>query len=213
MRSRPTIVGVIGGSGSGKTTVVNALLDRNAELGAVCVSQDDYYKPAEMQSKDDNGELNFDLPSALDLRSLARDLLLLKAGVPVARREYTFNQSGRIGRLKKVPPAPMILVEGLFLLEDRLLSSCLDVKVYLEVDEDIQLQRRMERDASERGYGEGPVRYQWENHVLPAYHRFVVPHKHRCDLVLRNEGPLDDVILRIQRTLMTMKKADQQEAT
>ncbi|MBK8499960.1 MAG: hypothetical protein IPL52_14350 [Flavobacteriales bacterium] len=181
------LVGVAGGSGSGKTSLVRALRESLPD-GMVCqVSQDDYYHPKERQETDPSGRINFDLPTAVDLDALARDLALLVAGEPIRKREYTFNQEGRDRVLIELRPAPVILVEGLFVLHHQPVRDLFDLKVFIEASEDAQLDRRLRRDAEERGYGREDVLYQWEHHVLPAYRDFLLPYRHLCDLHVVNE--------------------------
>lgn len=187
MRSGSYLVGVAGGSGSGKTTLVRALRDR-LPPGSVCLmSQDDYYLPREAQARDANGQVNFDLPTAVDLDALAADLRTLLAGLPVRRTEYTFNNAGREAGVVEMLPAPVVLVEGLFLLHHAPVRDLLDLRVFIEASERSQLDRRLRRDAEERGYGEREVMYQWEHHVLPAYREYLLPYRHLCDLHVVNE--------------------------
>lgn len=187
MQQGSYLVGVAGGSGSGKTSLVRAL---NGVLapGSMCVvSQDDYYRPKEHQALDGNGKVNFDLPSAVDLDSLTRDLRTLLSGGAIYRREYTFNQAGKEAALIELHPAPVILVEGLFVLHHEPLRDLFDLRVFIDASEEAQLDRRLRRDTVERGYGEDEIRYQWEHHVLPAYRNYLLPYRHLCDLHVVNE--------------------------
>lgn len=181
------LVGVAGGSGSGKTSLVRALCQALPTGMACIVSQDDYYHPKEWQAVDPNGKVNFDLPTAIDLDALERDLRRLLDGKPIVREEYTFNQEGKEARFIEMHPAPVILVEGLFVLHHQPVRDLFDLRVYIDANEDSQLERRLKRDAVERGYGEDDVRYQWEHHVLPAYRQFLLPYRHLCDLHVVNE--------------------------
>jgi len=181
------LVGVAGGSGSGKTSFVRALRDQ-LPAGTVCmISQDDYYLPLSHQQVDPNGRVNFDLPTGIDLSALANDLELLLCGDTLVRTEYTFNQEERVPRSIEVAPAPIILVEGLFVLHHAPLRELFDLRVFIEAHEDTQLLRRMRRDELERGYGNEEVRYQWDNHVMPAYREYLLPYRHHCDLHVVNE--------------------------
>lgn len=181
------LVGVAGGSGSGKTSLVHALCEALPAGMSCIVSQDDYYHPKERQAIDPNGKVNFDLPTAIDLDALERDLRRLLDGKPIVREEYTFNQEGKEARFIEMHPAPVILVEGLFVLHHQPVRDLFDLRVYIDASEDSQLERRLKRDAVERGYGEDDVRYQWEHHVLPAYRQFLLPYRHLCDLHVVNE--------------------------
>lgn len=188
------LVGVAGGSGSGKTTLIRALRDR-LPAGTVClVSQDDYYRPIEKQVTDPNGKVNFDLPAGIDLDHLAADLRTLVSGESIHRKEYTFNQPNLEPKWLEVKPAPVILVEGLFVLHHAPVRELFDLKVFVEASEEIQLQRRLSRDASERGYGPTDVRYQWDNHVMPAYRDYLLPYRSICDLHVINEARFDKAL-------------------
>lgn len=185
------LVGIAGGSGSGKTSLVRALRER-LPGGSVClVSQDDYYRPKQEQQRDANGILNFDLPGAVDLDALVRDVQLLVAGDTLERTEYTFNQEGREPRVIRIAPAPVVIVEGLFVLHHEPLRALFDLRVFVEARLDTQLRRRLERDRVERGYGAEEVLYQWEHHVLPAYHNYLEPYRHHCDMHVVNEQSLE----------------------
>ena len=188
------LVGVAGGSGSGKTTLIRALRDR-LPAGTVClVSQDDYYHPIERQTKDPKGKVNFDLPEGIDLDLLATDLRTLASGEPIYRKEYTFNQPNMEPKWLEIKPAPVILVEGLFILHHAPVRDQFDLKVFVEASEAVQLERRLCRDAAERGYGPEDVRYQWENHVMPAHRDYLLPYRSLCDLQVINEERFDKAL-------------------
>ncbi len=182
------LVGVAGGSGSGKTSLVRALRDSLPPGVVSVVSQDDYYFPIQQQHVDPNGKVNFDLPTAIDLDAMAKDLLQLVNGGSIYRPEYTFNNDSVEPRWLEVQPSPVILVEGLFVLHHAPTRELFDLRVFIEASEESQLKRRLKRDAVERGYGEEEVRYQWDNHVLPAYRDFLLPYRHHCDLHVVNEA-------------------------
>ncbi len=184
----PYFVGIAGGSGSGKTSLVRALRERMPE-GHICViSQDDYYLPIAEQTVDANGRVNFDLPGGIDLDGLAGDLRDLASGGTVFRKEYTFNTESHEPRLIELRPAPVVLVEGLFVMHHAPICELLDLRVFVEAREDTQLERRLRRDVLERGYGREDILYQWHHHVLPAYRDFLLPYRHLCDLHVVNES-------------------------
>lgn len=198
------LVGVAGGSGSGKTTLVRALRDTLPE-GMVCqVSQDDYYHPKEAQAIDPNGKVNFDLPTAVDMDGLAQDLRTLVAGDPIYKKEYTFNQEGKEAQLIELRPAPVILVEGLFVLHHEPVRELFDLRIFIDASEGAQLDRRLKRDAAERGYGPEDVLYQWQHHVLPAYRNYLLPYRHLCDLHVVNESGFDRAVKVLRDHLMQM---------
>lgn len=187
MRRSAYLVGVAGGSGSGKTSLVRSLRESLPSQLTCVVSQDDYYLPKQMQAVDINGKVNFDLPTAVDLEGLERDLRSLISGAPISKVEYTFNQEGREPRVVEMMPAPIVLVEGLFVLHHPAIRDLFDLKVFIDASEASQLDRRLKRDAVERGYGADEVLYQWEHHVLPAYRNYLLPYRHLCDLHVVNE--------------------------
>lgn len=191
MHGRPYLVGVAGGSGSGKTTLVRALRNMLPPGSTCIVSQDDYYLPMDQQVADSNGHVNFDLPGALDLDLLADDLRCLASGETIYRKEYAFEQPGVQERWMEVRPAPVILVEGLFLLGHEVLRGLFDLKVFVEASEAVQLERRIRRDARERSYNREQVLYKWEHHVMPAYRAHLWPYRHLCDLHVMNETQHD----------------------
>lgn len=188
------LVGVAGGSGSGKTSLVRAVQAGLPAGMASIISQDDYYRPIEAQAIDPNGEVNFDLPAGVDLDALVTDLDRLTRGKPIQRKEYTFNNASREAALVEMLPAPVVLVEGLFVLHHAALRELFDLRVYVEASEDTQLDRRLRRDTVERGYGREQVLYQWEHHVLPAYRDYLLPYRHLCDLHVVNEQSFDRAV-------------------
>jgi uridine kinase len=196
------LVGVAGGSGSGKTSLVRALRDSLPAGVVSVVSQDDYYFPIGQQHTDPNGKVNFDLPTAIDLDTMADDLRQLVNGESIFRPEYTFNNDALEPRWLEVKPSPIVLVEGLFVLHHAPTRELFDLRVFIEASEESQLQRRLKRDAVERGYGEEDVRYQWDNHVLPAYRNFLLPYRHQCDLHVVNEAGFQRALVVLRNHLL-----------
>lgn len=187
MRLKNKVVGICGGSGSGKTYLLNLL---TARLGdRVCVlSQDHYYKALELQEKDSQGQVNFDLPSAIDEKRFVHDLDCLINGHQIQVKEYTFNNPAVRPRSLLLKPAPIIIVEGLFIFHCQAIRERLSLKVFIEADETLALERRLERDIDERAYTREMILYQWKNHVMPAYERFLLPYRDNADLFVHNEG-------------------------
>ena len=190
MAARPYLVGIAGGSGSGKTSLIRALGSRWPDGHVSVVSQDNYYHPRHLQVTDENGRVNYDLPTAVDLDALCSDLAGLRQGLTIARAEYTFNQEGREPAWVEVRPAPLVLVEGLFVLHHAALRSSFDLRVFVDADEEIQLSRRLRRDEQERGYGHDEVMYQWTQHVLPAYRTWLEPYRTECEVQVHNGSVL-----------------------
>lgn len=185
-KRQPYVVGVAGGSASGKTSFLRKLQN---ELGAdqvSIVSQDNYYLPKEDQKKDENGEVNFDLPTSIDKQRFFSDVVSLISGRQIRIQEYTFNNSGRDEAEVIVDPAPIIVVEGLFVFHYPHIRELLDLRVYIDVREEIKLHRRIKRDGDERGYNESVVRYQWENHVMPSFKKFLKPYRDDSHIIVTN---------------------------
>jgi uridine kinase len=188
MSRKPYLVGVVGGSGSGKSSFLRDLLARLPADRCALVSQDNYYRPMHEQDRDAAGEPNFDLPTAIEHDRFLADLQRLLRGETVTKTEYTFNQRDKKGRLIVVEPAEVILLEGLFLFHQAEIRALLDLRVFIDASEDVCKERRLQRDADERGYLAEAVEYQWENHVLPAYRQFILPHREDAHLIVTNHG-------------------------
>jgi len=152
------------------------------------ISQDNYYYERERQFQDVNGEINFDLPTAIDRESLNQDVADLIEGKIVVKKEYTFNNPAAETKMVSIQPAPILIIEGLFVFHYVELAAKMDLKVYVDALEDVKLKRRIIRDLTERGYPESDVRYRWKNHVMPSYHNYLKPHKKNCDIIINNNS-------------------------
>lgn len=185
---KPYIVGITGGSASGKTTFLRQLL-ASFPAEAVClISQDNYYRPRELQPKDENGVVNFDLPSSIDQSQYSKDILKISQGQTVSRKEYTFNNPAVIPKDLTFKPAPIVVVEGIFVFYFEEVARLLDLKVYIDAKEYVKLQRRIIRDKVERGYDLDDVLYRYTNHVAPTYEKFIKPYKQDADLIIPNNN-------------------------
>lgn len=195
------VVGIAGGSGSGKTTIIQAIQENLGAAQVAIISQDDYYLPIEKQARDPRGEVNFDLPDSIDSAKLLRDVKTIIGGEPISISRYTFNNPEEAPRTFQIEARPILIVEGLFVFHYPELAKLLDMKIFIETSEDLRLQRRIERDAKERGYPEQVVRYQWEHHVQPAYENYLLPYRTEADLLIDNEQPLAEAIAPIMSKL------------
>ncbi|WP_262245602.1 uridine kinase family protein [Parapedobacter soli] len=184
--SAPFVVGIAGSSGSGKTFFLHCFLNHFAAHEVALISQDDYYIPANTKTKEENKLYNFDLPTAIDQPAFERDIKLLLQGDTVYRQEYTFNNPALKPKMIETNPAPILIVEGLFIFYYKEVNALLDHRVFLHADEEVALQRRLKRDLVERGYDEDDVRYKWVNHVMPAYREYLLPFREQCDRVIIN---------------------------
>ena len=193
--NKPFVIGVAGGSGSGKTFFLNCFLNHFSDAEICLISQDDYYKPKHQQPIDENGWINFDLPECIDDDKLLADLKTLLGGNIIQKKEYTFNVNEENARLLTIKPAPVIVVEGLFIFHYKELAKLFDKKIFMDADEEITLNRRIKRDTAERGYDRDMIMYQWVNHVLPAYKQFLLPYKDTADTVIMNNTHVADDII------------------
>lgn len=193
MKNIKFIVGITGGSGVGKTTLINKL-HKEFSGKIATLSLDNYYKPKTEQIVDDNGVTNFDLPTALDTDLLEKDLTTLLQNKPIKQKIYTFNNPKAQDNFLTIEPNEILIVEGLFVMHYPFVKNKLDYSVYLSVHPDVQLERRLKRDLKERNYSEESIVYQWNNHVLPSYENFVRPYKKESSLVICNNPDFDENI-------------------
>ena len=191
--SKSFVIGITGGSGSGKTAFVQQLASHFNEDDICKISQDNYYIEREKQPIDENGVENYDSIHSIDYEQLANDLFQLKGGESITRKEYTFNNPSRTGeaRVLTFTPAPIVIVEGLFVLYHQQVVDLLDLKVFVDARDHIKLKRRIIRDKEERGYDLDDVLYRYEKHAMPTYDRFIKPLKEEADLVVPNNEHFD----------------------
>jgi uridine kinase len=183
---KPFIVGITGGSASGKTYFLNSLMGAFSEDEICLISQDHYYRARTEVPVDENGVHNFDLPSAINHRAYAEHIIELREGRSVEKLEYTFNNPNIIPQMLTFRPTPIIVVEGIFVFYFKEIAELLDLKVFIDAKEHIKLKRRIIRDQVERGYDLTDVLYRWENHVFPTYEQFIKPSKADADLIIPN---------------------------
>lgn len=207
--TKPFTIGITGGSGSGKTYFLKRLSDRFKADELCLVSQDNYYHPRNMQREDDRGVKNFDLPEAIDHERFVRDIRQLKAGETLTIDEYTFNNPAATPRKLIFKPAPILIIEGLFVQYFRDIEHELDLSIFIEAKDYVKLSRRIKRDNEERGYDLNDVLYRYHHHVMPVYERLIEPIKHNADIVIPNnshfERALAVIILAIQAKLAGFK--------
>ena len=189
--NRPFIVGITGGSASGKTLFLKSLIDHFDSDEICLVSQDNYYKDRHLQPKDENGIENFDTPQSIEFDEYARDIQALKNGETVTRKEYTFNNPNVVPKMLTFNPARIIVVEGLFVFYFPELAKLLDLKVFIDAKDYVKLKRRIVRDNSERGYDLDDVLYRYEKHVAPTYEKYIEPFKYDADVIIPNNNKFD----------------------
>ena len=183
---KPLIIGITGGSGSGKTVFLREIA-KPFSKGQICIiSQDDYYLPIDKQLIDENGIENFDLPTSFDIEGFERDLIKLKNGEPVQIKEYVFNNKNTTPNIITLHPAPIIIVEGIFVFHFESIREKLDLKLFVDAREELKVIRRIKRDGMERNYPLDDVLYRYQHHVSPAYAQFIAPYIKEADIVVNN---------------------------
>ncbi|MNY22159.1 Uridine kinase [compost metagenome] len=148
-------------------------------------------------TQEENKRYNFDLPSTIDDQQFLLDIKKLVKGEVIYKKEYNFNNPLAVTKILEINPAPIIIVEGLFILHFKEIAALLDHRIFVEAEDEVALQRRIKRDGMERGYPEDDVLYKWHNHVVPAYKEFLLPYKEVCDTIVVNNNDTPDDIIRI----------------
>lgn len=201
------IIGICGGSGSGKTTLLKRLCSHFDDLQPSVFSMDNYYLPIDQQQLDDNGIHNFDLPTALNREKLVKDLQELISGSSIVVKEYHFNAPPDKNVLITIDPSELIIVEGLFLYYFEEVRKMLDYSVFIKVDAEVQLDRRLYRDQESRGYSREAILYQWENHVKPCYQNYLLPFEEQADFRFRNDANADEDFQKLTHEIGTKMEA------
>lgn len=179
-------IGITGGSGSGKTYFIQQLAAHFNDSELCLLSQDHYYKSREEQITDELGVKNFDLPGAIEHAALLADIQKLKRGEVLLKKEYTFNNPLASPKMLEFKPAPILIVEGLFVQYFPDVARELDLKIFIEAKDYVKLSRRIRRDNDERGYDLNDVLYRYQHHVMPVYESMIKPLKHQADLIIPN---------------------------
>ncbi|TDQ78015.1 uridine kinase family protein [Sphingobacterium yanglingense] len=183
---KPYVMGIAGSSGSGKTFFLKSFLDHFGPDQITLISQDDYYFPANTKTQEENRLYNFDVPSSIDREAFFNDIKDLFNGKTIYKQEYTFNNPSMKPKMLEIKPAPILIVEGLFIFHYQEINDLLNYRIFLDADEEIALQRRLKRDLIERGYDHDDVMYKWINHVVPSYNTYLLPYRESCDRVIVN---------------------------
>jgi uridine kinase len=182
------VVGVAGGSGSGKTTVARALAQALSADSVAVIEQDCYYRDQSHKTKEERAAVNFDHPDSLDLELLASHIDSLRAGHTIEKPRYDFERHVREPVTDFVEPRPIILVEGILVLADERLRKRIHLKLFVDTDPDIRVLRRIRRDIEHRGRTFEQVRHQYYDTVRPMHIAFVEPSKRHADMIIPEGG-------------------------
>lgn len=205
----PFIIGVAGGSGSGKTTVVKNLIDVLKGTSTVVLHHDNYYRDQSHLPLEERVKTNYDHPNSLETSLLVEHLKLLSEGKSISEPTYDFLNHTRSQETISIQPAQVILVEGILIFDDPALRELCNLKVFVDTDNDIRLIRRIQRDTTERGRSLDNVIEQYLNTVRPMYQQFVEPSKRFADVIIPEGGfnrvALDLLLARVREVLLFQK--------
>lgn len=203
--STPVVIGIAGGTGSGKTTVANVILERVGAESIAFIPHDAYYKDLKHLPKAQREIINFDHPDSLESELLVEHLQLLREGGSIQVPVYDFTSHSRTEASERIDPHPIILVEGILIFAEKTLCDLFDVKIFVDTPPDIRFIRRLERDIDERGRSLESVVQQYQTTVRPMHQEFVEPSKRYADVIIPEGGfntvAMDMVVARIEAVL------------
>jgi len=203
-RPRPLIIGVVGGSGSGKTTVARAILGAT-DVNAALIDQDAYYADLAHLTLDQRRQVNFDHPDALDNDLLVNQIEALARGEAIDKPTYDFAAHTRAAATVRVEPADVVIVDGILLFTEPRLRELFDIKIFVDVADDLRFIRRLQRDVTERGRTMADVIRQYITTVRPMHLEFVEPSKRHADVIIPEGGHnrigVEMVIARVRQEL------------
>nr|WP_083580403.1 uridine kinase [Chishuiella changwenlii] len=199
------VIGIAGGTGSGKTTVVNNILrDLNAE-SVIVISQDNYYKDHLDLSFEERSKINFDHPRSIDFELLKEHVAALKSGNSVEQPVYSFITHSRKEETILTHPQSVIIVEGILVLTDAELRDLFDVKIFVHADSDERLIRRVRRDIQERGRDLDEVLTRYQKTLKPMHQQFIEPSKNYADIIIPNMKKKNSVAIKVLTTVIKEK--------
>ena len=204
MNNQILVIGIAGGTGSGKTTLMKNLISR-FEGSVTVLSHDNYYRRNDHLTYEERCRINYDEPAALETDLMAQHLEQLRKGITIACPVYDFAQHNRSSETIEIAPRSVIIVEGILIFENEALRNLMDIKIFVDTDADVRLCRRIARDVNERGRSLESVLEQYQNTVKPMHEKYVEPSKKYANLVVLEGGKnwvaLDMIVGRIQRHL------------
>ena len=209
MENKFLVIGIAGGTGSGKTTLMKNIINRFGDVVTV-LSHDNYYRRHDELTYEERCKINYDEPAALETDLMARHLDLLRSGEPIECPVYDFTQHNRSNETIVVVPKSVIIVEGILIFENEPLRDLMDIKIFVDTDADVRLCRRIKRDVNKRGRTLESVLNQDQDTVKPMHEKYVEPSKKYADIVVPEGGKnlvaLDMIMGRIARHLDESEK-------
>jgi len=203
----PVVIGIAGGSGSGKTTVLERIVEACGPEGIAVLDHDAYYRDLSHVSPEERATFNFDHPDALETELMREHLDRLIEGDPIEKPLYDFKTHRRHDDTQRIDPEPVIILEGILVLAEPLLVEQMDIKIFVDAADDIRLMRRIRRDIEERGRSIESILRQYERTVRPMHLEFVEPSKRKADIIIprggQNEVAIHMVLARIDALLQS----------
>jgi uridine kinase len=204
MENNILVIGIAGGTGSGKTTLMNNLI-KTFQEDVTILSHDNYYKRHDELTYEERCQLNYDEPAALETDLMAYHLELLRQGQAIDCPVYDFTQHNRSDETIRIEPRKVIIVEGILIFENQPLRDLMDIRIFVDTDSDVRLCRRIKRDVNKRGRSLESVLQQYQETVKPMHEMYVEPSKKYANIIVPEGGKnlvaLDMIIGRIQRHL------------
>ncbi|MFY9945046.1 MAG: uridine kinase [Exiguobacterium chiriqhucha] len=211
MQHKPVIIGVAGGTGSGKTTVARALVDAFEGQSVVMIEQDAYYKDQSEMTMEERYKTNYDHPFAFDNDLLIEQIKQLQEHKAIEKPVYDYAAHTRSDQTILIEPVDVVIVEGILALEDNRLRDLMDIKVFVDTDADVRILRRMQRDLNERGRSIDSVVAQYTNVVRPMHLQFCEPTKRYADIIVPEGGEnfvaIDLLVTKIRWVLTERNRA------
>ena len=198
------IIGIAGGTGSGKTTVVQQILNQLPESEVGVISQDSYYKATDDLTYEQRTKINFDHPRAIDFDLMVEHLSLLKKGNIIDQPIYSFVTHNRTKDLIRTHPSKVLIVEGILIFNNQELRDLCDIKIFVHADADERLIRRLKRDINERGRDLNEVLNRYQDTLKPMHNQFIEPTKNFADIIIPNDRH-NTVAIDIVRTVINEK--------
>jgi len=195
------IIGIAGGTGCGKTTMVNNILKEFPNGEVIMISQDAYYKDTSHLSYQERVKINFDHPKSIDFDLLTKHLSLLKSGETIQQPVYSFIEHNRTGEEIITPPRKVIIIEGILILTNSKLREIMDIKIFIHANNDERLVRRIKRDIAERGRDIDEIVNRYMNTLKPMHDQYIEPMKEYADIIIPN-NKYNDVAVNMIKTII-----------